>query len=99
MIASSMLLGGFALAALATSATAQQVSREQDIRDLRLGQRVLVDDGSCPAGQIKEISGARMMATGILRVQKCIPRLGLISLTILFLIFRISLDGGGKSAL
>jgi len=71
-----MLLGGFALAALATSAIAQQVSREQDIRDLRLGQRVLVDDGSCPAGQIKEVSGARMTSTGILRVQKCIPRLG-----------------------
>lgn len=68
------LLGGFALAALATSATA--VSREQDITDLRLGQRILVDDGSCPAGQIKEVSGAKMTPAGILRVQKCIPRLG-----------------------
>lgn len=68
------LLGGLALAALATSATA--VSREQDITDLRLGQRVLVDDGSCPAGQIKEVSGAKMTPAGILRVQKCIPRLG-----------------------
>ena len=76
MTAPSMMLGGFALAALATSAIAQQVSREQDIRDLRLGQRVLVDDGSCPPGQIKEVSGARMTSTGILRVQKCIPRLG-----------------------
>jgi uncharacterized protein DUF6719 len=73
---SSVLLSGFALAALATSAMAQQVSREQDIADLRLGQRVLVDDGSCPAGQVKEVSGARMTATGILRVQKCISRLG-----------------------
>jgi hypothetical protein len=73
---SSILLSGFALAALATSAMAQQVSREQDIVDLRLGQRILVDDGSCPSGQIKEVSGARMSATGILRVQKCIPRLG-----------------------
>jgi len=70
------LLGGFALAALATSAMADQVSREQDIVDLRLGQRIQVDDGSCPAGQIKEVSGARMTATGILRAQKCIPRLG-----------------------
>ena len=72
----SILLSGFALAALATSAMAQQVSREQDIVDLRLGQRVLVDDGSCPAGQIKEVSGARMTATRVLRVQKCVPRLG-----------------------
>ena len=73
---STILLSGFTLAALATSAMAQQVSREQDSVDLRLGQRVLFDDGSCPAGQIKEVSGARITATGILRVQKCIPRLG-----------------------
>jgi len=71
------LLGGLALLALATSAMADQVfSREQDIPELRLGQRILVDDGSCPAGQIKEVSGARMTPSGILRVQKCIPRLG-----------------------
>jgi hypothetical protein len=74
---SVLLLGGFALGAFATSAIAEQVSREQDITDLRLGQRIQVDDGSCPAGQIKEVSGARMTATGVLRVQKCIPRLGL----------------------
>ena len=76
MTASSILLGGLALAALATSAIAQQVSREQDILDLRLGQRVLVDDGSCPAGQVKEVSGAQMTTNGIVRVRKCIPRLG-----------------------
>jgi hypothetical protein len=70
------LSGGFALAALATSAMAEQVSREQDITDLRLGQRILVDDGSCPAGQIKEVSGARMTPDGILRMRKCVPRLG-----------------------
>ena len=70
------LLGAFALFALATPAVAEQVSREQDIVDLRLGQRILVDDGSCPAGQIKEVSGAKMTAAGIQRVQKCIPRLG-----------------------
>jgi hypothetical protein len=71
------LLGGLALAALATTAAlADQVSREQDITDLRLGQHVQVDDGSCPAGQIKEVTGARMTPSGILRVQKCIPRLG-----------------------
>jgi len=70
------LPAGLVLWLLASPALAEQVSREQDIVDLRLGQRVLVDDGSCPAGQVKEVSGARMTATGILRVQKCIPRLG-----------------------
>ena len=73
---SILSLGGLALFALATSAMADQVSREQDIVDLRLGQRILVDDGSCPAGQIKEVSGARMTESGILRAIKCIPRLG-----------------------
>jgi hypothetical protein len=71
------LLGGFALLAIATSAMADQVfPREQDIPELRLGQRVMVDDGSCPAGQIKEVSGVRMTEDGILRAQKCVPRLG-----------------------
>jgi len=45
---------------------------------------IIIDDGSDVvatllkerAGQIKEVSGARMTATGILRVQKCIPRRG-----------------------
>jgi hypothetical protein len=69
-------LGGFALLALLGPAMADQVSREQDIVDLRLGQRILVDDGACPAGQIKEVSGARMTGAGILRAIKCIPRLG-----------------------
>ncbi len=67
---------GLVLMLLATHALAQQVSREQDIVELRLGQRIMVDDGSCPAGQIKEVSGAKMTATGVLRSAKCIPRLG-----------------------
>jgi hypothetical protein len=54
----------------------QQVSREQDIGNLRLGQRVHVDDGTCPAGQVKEVSGAKMMASGVVGVRKCVPRLG-----------------------
>jgi hypothetical protein len=62
--------------ALASSAPAQQVGREQDITNLRLGQRIKVDDGTCPAGQVKEISGAKMSATGVVRAHKCIPRLG-----------------------
>ena len=69
-----LLLG--ALTFTATPAMADQVSREQDIVNLRLGQRILVDDGSCPAGQIKEVSGARMTPSGILRAIRCIPRLG-----------------------
>ena len=71
---SIMLLGGFALFALTAPATAQTVSREQDIGTLRLGQRIRVDDGTCPAGQIKEVSGTKMTSTGIMPARKCIPR-------------------------
>ena len=67
---------GLALVLLATPVLAQQVSREQDIVGLRLGQRILVDDGSCPAGQIKEVSGAKMTPAGVARASKCLPRLG-----------------------
>lgn len=75
MIAVAVLIGG--LAALANMpASAQEVSREQDIGTLRLGQRVKVDDGTCPAGQIKEISGTKMTTAGIARTAKCVPRLG-----------------------
>jgi hypothetical protein len=73
---SVLLLAGMALALSATSVMAEQVSREQDIVNLRLGQHIMVDDGSCPAGQIKEVSGAKLTPNGILRAVKCIPRLG-----------------------
>jgi hypothetical protein len=73
-IARVLLLGGLAMSALARPATAQQVSREQDIVNLRLGQRIRVDDGTCPAGQVKEVSGSKMAATGIVRTHKCVPR-------------------------
>lgn len=71
-----LLLGGCAMFALAAPSPAQQVSREQDIGDLRLGQRIKVDDGTCPAGQVKEISGAKMSSGGVVRASKCVPRLG-----------------------
>jgi hypothetical protein len=78
MIASRLTLSLLAALTLSTGALAQQsiVSREQDIPDLRLGQKVMVDDGSCPAGQIKEVQGAQMTASGVVRTRKCVPRLG-----------------------
>jgi hypothetical protein len=79
MSKSALRIGSIALLgwlALPLSASAQVVNREQDIIDLRLGQRLLVDDGSCPAGQVKEVSGSRMTIHGVARVRKCVPRLG-----------------------
>jgi hypothetical protein len=68
-----LLLLGSTSAALAMN---DLVTREQDIVGLRLGQRVLVDDGTCAIGTIKEVSGAKMTPTGVLASKKCIPRSG-----------------------
>ena len=70
----SILLLALMLSGSAAHAMIDQVGREQDIADLRLGQRVQVDDGTCPQGQIKEVSGARMGPNGVERARKCIPR-------------------------
>jgi len=61
---------------LAAHALNDTVAREQDITNLRLGQRIMVDDGTCGAGEIKEVSGARMTAVGVVASKRCIPRSG-----------------------
>jgi hypothetical protein len=71
---SALLIAGLASSSLVRVAIAEQVGREQDINNLRLGQRIRVDDGSCPAGQVKEVSGAKMVSGQIARVRKCVPR-------------------------
>jgi hypothetical protein len=76
MKASRIIFSTLLLLGLSDPAAAQQVGREQDIVDLRLGQRVMVDDGSCPAGQIKEVTGVKLTTTGIARARKCVPRMG-----------------------
>lgn len=70
------LAGAAALMAITASASAEQtVMRERDIADLRVGQRVLVDDGSCPAGQIKQVVGSKLSQNGVVRTHSCVPRL------------------------
>ena len=71
-----LFLSCVALTAVTMPASAQQVAREQDIADLRLGQRIMVDDGSCPAGQIKEVTGVKLTTSGVARARKCVPRMG-----------------------
>ena len=73
---SILLFAALLLWPVTSSALQNQVSQEQDIGSLQLGQRVKVDDGTCPVGQIKEIMGARMSASGVVRTQKCVPRPG-----------------------
>jgi hypothetical protein len=66
----------FGWLAVGLSTQALAVSQERDIVNLRLGQRVRVDDGTCPAGQVKEVSGTKMTETGVARSRKCVPRVG-----------------------
>ena len=67
-----------ALVVAAAPAPAQVLKKEPPMGQLREGQVVLVDDGSCPAGQIKEVIGGNHVNAGgtkhIVRTHKCIPR-------------------------
>jgi len=59
---------------LVTPALAERVSHESDITSLRLGQHIYVDDGTCPAGQIKEITGSKLTPQGVAFTRKCLDR-------------------------
>lgn len=67
---------GMTLLGSATRVHAEQVSSERDIVDLRLGQRIQVDDGTCPTGQIKEVTGAQLSSAGVVRRITCVSRQG-----------------------
>ena len=62
----------------ADQAASEVLKREPPMGELREGQVVLVDDGSCPTGQIKQVTGGNHVAVGgfkhILRKRKCIPK-------------------------
>jgi Family of unknown function (DUF6719) len=64
--------------ALATPVAAQTLRNEPPMGGLKRGQRVLVDDGSCPKGQIKEVIGGDHIKAGgtknIQRTRRCIPK-------------------------
>jgi hypothetical protein len=68
---------GWLVSGMAPGAQATTFGREQDIPDLKLGQRVKIDDGTCPPGQVKEVSGAKMTEGGVARARKCVPRVGI----------------------
>lgn len=60
------------LIAVATPAAAQAiVKQEPPPGGLRRGQMVLVDDGSCPKGQIKQVIAG---SEGRKRTRSCVPR-------------------------
>ncbi len=75
---SSAVVFAIATAPFAGEAAADVLKREPPMGQLREGQIVLVDDGSCPAGQIKQVTGGNHVAAGgfknIVRTRKCIPK-------------------------
>jgi hypothetical protein len=59
-------------------AVAEVLKQEPPMGQLREGQTVLVDDGTCPQGQIKQVIGGNHVKAGgtkhIVRTSRCIPR-------------------------
>jgi len=70
------ILAALMLPAWVLPASAEIVSRESDITHIRLGQRIWVDDGSCKAGEIKQITGTKLTPQGISTVKQCVSRRG-----------------------
>jgi hypothetical protein len=65
---------GIILCLLSGPAFAQRVLKgEPAIGAVKEGHRLLIDDGTCPAGQIKEIVGGNVQKH-IARQVRCIPR-------------------------
>jgi len=69
----------FALLIVAAPLHAATVLKtEPPMGALREGERVLVDDGSCGAGKIKEVIGGNHVKVGgnrhVVRIHRCIPR-------------------------
>jgi hypothetical protein len=62
----------------ADSAFAATLKQEPPMGAIREGQVVLVDDGSCPAGQIKRVVGGNHIKAGgtkqIVRTSSCVRR-------------------------
>ncbi len=65
---------GATLFATTAAWAAVALLREPAEGELRLGQRVRVDDGTCPAGQVKEITASKLTPQGILRTRVCVKR-------------------------
>jgi hypothetical protein len=69
----------FALVASLSLAHAQQLLKQEPAMGaMKEGQRVLVDDGTCPKGQVKEVIGGNHTKVGgnkkLERTRRCIRR-------------------------
>jgi hypothetical protein len=75
IVASVLVISGCAFGSIAS---AEPLKREPPMGALRENERVLVDDGTCPSGQIKEVIGGNHIKVGgtkrIERTRHCIPK-------------------------
>jgi len=73
-----MIIFGILAASVASSALAKTVKQEPPMGAMREGQVLLVDDGSCPAGQIKRVVGGNHTKVGgtkqVIRQSSCVRR-------------------------
>lgn len=71
-----MLVALLAAAPLSIATAAMPLSQEP--ADLRAGQKVRVDDGTCPAGQVKEVMGSAVRQSNgsviVKRIRNCVRR-------------------------
>ncbi|HZT27220.1 MAG TPA: DUF6719 family protein [Pseudolabrys sp.] len=62
----------------ATAPFAEVLKHEPPMGAMKEGQVVLVDDGTCPKGQIKRVVGGNHVRAGgykqIVRTRSCVPR-------------------------
>jgi hypothetical protein len=74
-----LMLGATMLIVLACStAQAEVLKREPAMGALKEGQVVLVDDGKCPKGQVRQVVGGNHTDVGgmkkVRRSSSCVPR-------------------------
>jgi hypothetical protein len=78
MIRTTGFISGLLAIGVGSSAFAATVKQEPPLGAMREGQVLLVDDGSCPAGQIKRVVGGNHVKVGgtkqIVRTSSCVPR-------------------------
>jgi hypothetical protein len=78
MIKTARFVLGIYVMAVAASSSAETVKQEPRMGAMREGQVLLVDDGTCPTGQIKRVVGGNHTKVGgtkqIVRASSCVPR-------------------------
>lgn len=81
MICARVLTLAFVILAAATHAGAQEIYKKEPAKGLiRSGQKVLVDNGKCPKGQILEVTGGTLPSRNARhgqstpRERRCVPR-------------------------